>query len=384
MDAAAYVGRPKDELDTPALIVDLDLLDQNISRIAGVCRDAGKAWRPHTKGFRVPAIAHRALAAGAIGVTCATLADAEIMTASGVSDILIANQVVGRGKPRRLAELCRHGRVTVAIDDIEQARAFDDAACAAGVRIGVVIEVEIGLRRAGIEAGFPVASLAEQVALLRNVEFRGVMGWEGRACPIADPATKEAAVASAVSLLLDSAETCRARGFPVEIVSCGGTGTYPITARQNGVTELQAGGGILCDLRYRENFGVRLDPALTMLTTVTSRPSLKRIVCDGGKKKMSEHPVLPCPLGIGGVAGVALAAEHIIIELVEESLSPRIGDTLEFLASYVDTTVHLHDFMFAARNGVVEGVWLVRRPPIDIAPQHEAAVAGKVLGGSEV
>lgn len=360
MDAQSFVGRPKEQLDTPALVVDLDLLDCNIGTIAAACRAGGKAWRPHAKGFMVSAIAHAAIRAGAIGVTCATLNHAEVMAAAGIGDILIANGIVGSRGARRLADLSRRSRVTVAVDDTGQLGALDDAARDAGVRIGVVIEVEVGLRRAGVAAGPAVAELAERIVGRRNLDFRGVMGWEGRACPIAEPAAKEAAVAAATGLLVGSAEVCRNRGIPVEIVSCGGTGTFPFAARQPGVTELQAGGGVLCDVRYRDKYGVRLGCALTMMTTVTSRPTASRIICDGGKKTMSDYPVGPEPLGLAGVEAVTLAAEHITVELAEPNPSPRVGDVLEFVASYVDTSVHLHDTMFGARRGIVEVSWPVR------------------------
>jgi D-serine deaminase-like pyridoxal phosphate-dependent protein len=359
-NAHSWIGRRKDELDTPALVVDLDLLERNITEIASVCRAGGKAWRPHTKGFRAVVIAQRAIAAGAIGVTCATLADAEVMVDAGIDDILIASEVVGPLKMRRLAELCRRARITVATDNADQARALDAAARASGTRIGIVIEVDIGIQRAGVDPGKPAAALAEQLVTMPSLDFRGVMGWEGHTCPIPDPKTKEAAVAAATGLLVASAEACRSQGIPVAIVSCGGTGTFPITARQPGVTELQAGGGILSDVRYRDKFGVRLAQALTMMTTVVSRPKPSRIVCDGGRKTMSDYQAVPSPLGLGPVKTVSLSAEHITIELVEPNERPRVGETLELVASYVDGSVHLHDEVFATRHGMVEEIWPTR------------------------
>jgi D-serine deaminase-like pyridoxal phosphate-dependent protein len=360
MRGGSWIGREKEELDTPALVVDLDLLERNIREIASICRSGGKAWRPHTKGFRAIEIARKAIALGAMGVTCATLADAEAMAAAGIHDILIASQVVGAAKLHRLAELCRHARVVVAVDDPEQAHALDAEAREQSTRIGVVIEVDIGIHRAGVDPGTPVTELAERLTGMRNLDFRGVMGWEGHACPIADQNAKQAAVAFATASLVSSAEECRAHGIPVEIISCGGTGTLPISARQPGVTEIQAGGGILSDVRYQAKYGVALAQALTMVTTVISRPRPGRIICDGGKKTMSDYPVAPAPLGIGPASSVGLSAEHITVELSNPSELPRVGATVEFIVSYVDTSVHLHDRMFAARNGIIEEVWPLR------------------------
>jgi D-serine deaminase-like pyridoxal phosphate-dependent protein len=376
MDRGSWIGRHKEELDTPALVVDLDLLERNISEIALICRSGGKAWRPHTKGFRAAEIAHKAIAAGAVGVTCATLADAEAMAAAGISDIMIASQVVGAEKLRRLAELCQRARVTVAVDDAEQALELDAAAGERGTRIGTVIEVDIGIRRAGVDPGAPVGVLAERLAGRRNLDFRGVMGWEGHACPIADPSAKQTAVALATASLVSSAEQCRARGVPVEIVSCGGTGTLPISARQPGTTEIQAGGGVLSDVRYRTKYSVMLAQALTMMTTVISRPRPSRIICDGGKKTMSDYPVVPGPLHLlGPVTSVALSAEHITVELEKPSELPRVGATVEFIASYVDTSVHLHDWMFVTRTGIIEDVWKIRSNVLLARTSHEASVS---------
>lgn len=351
------VGTPKEALNTPALLVDLDVLEDNIRRIATACDDNGKAWRPHIKGLKVAAIAHKALAAGAIGVTCAKLGEAEAMAASGIGEILIANQVVGPEKVRRLAGLARQARVTVAVDSMRQVEALAAAASAAGTRVGLVIEVDIGIKRAGAEPGPHAVALAADLMGMRNVEFRGFMGWEGHASAIANAEEKEAAVRRAVGALIGVADACRKEGIPVAMVSCGGTGTYWITARQPGVTELQAGGGIFGDVRYREKFGVDHPIALTVLTTVTSRPSPTRIICDAGKKSMNAEAPLSRPVGIGPVASVSLSAEHAAIEMREADPHPEIGEKVEFVVGYSDMTTHLHDTLFGVRNGLVEAAW---------------------------
>jgi D-serine deaminase-like pyridoxal phosphate-dependent protein len=355
MVSDGIAARRKWDLDTPALLLDLDALDRNISTMSEVCRANGKAWRPHTKGQKIPAIAHKALAAGAIGVTCAKLGEAEVMADAGIADILIANQIIGREKLYRLAGLSRHARLTVAVDDAAQVVALDEAVGAMGGRIGVVVEVEIGNRRAGVAPGPAVVEIAAAVVQAPNLAFRGVMGWEGHACAIAVPERKEAAVADAVRLLTGSADLVRAASIPVEIVSCAGTGTYTITARQPGVTEIQAGGGLFGDVRYRDKFAVDLEQALTVLTTIISRPTPTRIVCDAGKKAMSEA-VTPKALRLEGVKSVAMSAEHTVLEL-ETDTTLGVGDKLEFIVGYEDTTVNLHDVLFGVRDAVVEIVW---------------------------
>ena len=353
------VGRPISELDTPALLVDLDIMDANIAWIAGACRAAGVAWRPHFKGIKVPAISHKAIAAGAIGITCAKLGEAEVAAAAGIRDILIANQIVTPRKIARLAHLRRSADPMVAVDDAGNVAALGAAAVAAGVRLRVLIEVDIGMHRAGVLPGAPVVALARRIAATDGLAFAGVMGWEAQAVAIADPAEKESTVRTAIAALVASARDCAVAGLPCGIVSCGGTGTIKYTMHQPGVTEIQAGGGMLSDMRYTTSMGADLPPALTILASVTSRPTPTRIVCDAGRKTMSADGINPKPLGIGPVARIGFSAEHATIELEAPSERPAIGETIAFVAGYGDTTVHLHDVLYGVRRGVVESEWQV-------------------------
>src|SRR5262245_16609555 len=356
---SSLIGAHKRTLDTPALIVDLDVLDQNIARIATACRAAAVGWRPHTKGQKVPAIAHRLLAAGAIGITCAKLGEAEVMAAAGVRDILVANQIAGSRKIARLMELRRRADVMVAVDDPGNVAALDAAARESGVRLRVLIEVNIGLNRAGVEPGAPCLALAQTIAQHAGLSFGGVMSWEGHAAPIRDPVEKAEAVRAAVAKLTGSVELCRNAGLPAPIVSCGGTGTYALSVIQPGVTEIQAGGGIFCDVHYRTHFGIEHPYAMTLMTTVTSRPNPLRIVCDAGKKAMSGDAALPQPLALEAVQSVRLSAEHATIDLAAPNEALRVGDPLEFVVGYTDTTVHLHETMYGVRDGRVETIWPV-------------------------
>lgn len=351
------VGQALASLDTPCLIVDLDRLDQNIRTVAEACRVHSVGWRPHVKGHKCPAIAHRQLAAGAHGITCAKLGEAEVMAQAGIGDIMVANQIVGAGKIERLVRLQRSARVMAAVDDAANAAEIAAAARQAGVVVPLVIEVEVGMRRAGVLPGAPVADLARAIASLDGVEFAGLMWWEAPAAQIADPAAKEKAVAEAAAACRESARLCREAGLAVPILSCGGTATYPYSVRQKGVTEIQAGGAIFSDVRYRTKCGIDHPWALFVLATVTSRPTPRRIVADAGKKAMSGDYALPLPLDIGDVADVRLSAEHVCIDLDADADQPRPGDKLQFVVGYSDTTVHLHDRMIGLRDGIVETIW---------------------------
>ena len=356
---ANLVGHPIQDLDTPILLVDLDRLERNIARMRQVIiAEAGIGWRPHTKAIKTPAIAHKLLRAGAHGVTCAKLSEAEVMAAAGIRDILIANQVVGKAKIARLVRLLWHADIIVAVDCEAHVKALDVAAQAAGTRPRVVVEVNIAMNRAGVEPGERVLTLAKQVASCRGLCLAGLMGWEGgRLAEIPDPDEKGKKIEAAVGLLTASAARCRAAGLPVEIVSCGGTGTYWITAKLPGVTEVQAGGGIFCDMHYRKDYGVQHEYALTILTTVLSRPTPTRIICDAGWKAMARFPALPEPLKVGEVKSLNLSAEHATIELATPRSAPGVGDQVDFVAGYSDSTVFLHDYLYGVRNGYLEAVW---------------------------
>ena len=352
------IGRPLEDIDTPALLVELDALERNVAHMARVIiQEAGINWRPHSKGIKSPAIAHLLVDAGAIGVTCAKLGEAEVMAAGGIRNILIANQIVGPQKVERLVNLRKHADVIPAVDSEENVREIAEAAERKGVRQRLVVEVNVGINRAGVLPGEPVVALAEKIAAYPSLEFAGVMGWEAQVLGAKDDAEKGRMVEEVIARLTGSAQQCRDAGLPVEIVSCGGSGTYWHTAFQPGVTEIQAGGGIFCDITYRERFEVPHEFALTVLSTVTSRPAPTRIICDAGKKTMSTDASTPKPRGLPNVTSVGCSAEHGTIQLAEPSGTPRVGDKLQFIVGYGDTTVFLHDNFYGIRDGRVEVVW---------------------------
>jgi len=351
------IGLPKTELDTPVLWVDLDRLEQNIAALARHFQNAGVHWRPHTKGIKVPAIAHKLLAAGAIGITCAKLGEAEVMVAAGIKDILIANQITGKHKLPRLANLCRQADVKVAVDSARNVAALGAAAVTYGTEIGVLVELNCGMERAGVQPGEAVLTLARLITQTPGLRLRGLMTWEGHALDLIDPTQKRQEIERSIGLITSSAELCRGHGIPVEIVSGGGSGTYTVTPFLPGMTEIQAGGAIFCDVTY-QSWGVDLQPALFVQTTVTSRPNPQRIICDAGFKSLPSNDAPPAPLGLAQtVKKVVSSAEHGALELQSPNDTLEVGDLLDFVVGYGDGTVYLHDVMVGVRNGIVECVW---------------------------
>jgi D-serine deaminase-like pyridoxal phosphate-dependent protein len=350
------IGLRKEALDTPALWVDLDRLERNIERLAAHFQKAGVQWRPHTKGVKVPAIAHKLLDAGAIGVTCAKLGEAEVMAAAGIKDILVANQIVGAQKLARLVNLRRHADVKVLVDNVENVREMGAAAGAKGVTIGVLIEVNVGMDRAGVLPGEPTVTLAKQIVETPGLVFKGLQTWEGHTLTLTDPAEKRRGIEQSIARFTDTAQQCRENGLPVEIVSAGGSGTYSVTPFLPGITEIEAGGAIYCDVTYQQ-WGVDLEPALFVQSTVTSHPVATRAICDAGFKTLPRGYATPKPIGIDGVKSIVFSAEHGIMTLETPNSTLKVGDTFDILVGYSDATVFLHDQIYGIRQGIVETAW---------------------------
>jgi D-serine deaminase-like pyridoxal phosphate-dependent protein len=350
------IDQTKNELDTPALWVDLDTLERNIDHLAKTFQAAGVAWRPHIKGIKTPAIAHKMVAAGALGVTCAKLGEAEVMAAAGISDILIANQLVTPYKIARLAHLRRRADVKVAVDSPSNVEVLSAAAQAKGVEIGILVELDIGHRRAGVAPGEAAVELARQVHEAPGLRMRGLMGWEGHTRAEPDLEARRRLIENAIWPLVQTAEQCRAAGLPVELVSAGGTGTFYVTAHQPGITEIQAGGAIFGDAAAQA-WGVDAEPALFVRSTVTSRPAGDRIIVDAGFKALPCRYALPQAVGLAGVQAHHPSAEHATLKLAEASAVPAVGQGIDFLVGYGDETVFLYDEMAGVRHGVVEVIW---------------------------
>ncbi len=343
----SIVGKPISELDTPALVVDLDVLEANIAQMASDIKARGANWRPHSKANKSPVIGHRELRAGAIGITCAKLGEAEVLVAGGIFDILISNQVVGPIKTRRLAWINRQDGVDVkcCVDSLANVEQIAAAGREAGVHVRVLIEINSGMERAGVLPQDALA-LAKAIDALDGIEFAGLMTWEGHAMSYVDFDERSEVVKRSIALVLDAQEEIEAAGISVEIVSVGGTGTYLISAAIEGVTEVQAGGGIWGDQMYID-LHANVKPALELVTTVTSRPNPTRVIIDAGRKTVDPSNRLPIPIGLE-TEKIALSAEHGNLTLTNASDSPAVGDS--------DQIMHLHEAIFGARNGIVEQV----------------------------
>ncbi|MGC8878753.1 MAG: DSD1 family PLP-dependent enzyme [Anaerolineae bacterium] len=344
------------DIDTPALCLDIEAVEANVTRMAEFARQAGVHLRPHAKTHKCPMLAHMQLAAGAIGITCAKLSEAEVLVAAGIRDILIANQVIGSAKIARLVNLAAHSEVIVAVDDPENVAELDAAAQAKGVRLRVVIEIDIGMQRCGVTPGQPVLELARQITRSPGLRFEGVMGYEGHVIFTPDPEERKVKTEASLQLMMDSVELLRKAGFPVKIVSGGGTGTYFITGRYPGVTELQVGSYITMDSQYREVVGIDFAYALTVLATVIRVHGDKRAIVDAGMKTMTRDFGMPLVLEPPGWKVTALAEEHGFLERLDGPPLKR-GDKVKIVPNHGCTTINLHDHYYVIRRGILEAIW---------------------------
>ncbi len=342
------------DIDTPALLLDLDAMERNLSKMARFFSAGRTRLRPHYKNHKCPALAHRQISAGAIGMTCATLAEAEALIANGITDILISSELAGGRKIGRFVELARQADVKAVVDNAHAAAALGAASRAAGRRLGVLVDVNVGQNRTGVPAGEPALDLARKV-LAEGLWLRGLMGYEGHVAHQVEGPEKESAYDLAMGALMQCRRLLEENGIPIEIVSTGGTGTHHLTPRFPGITEFQAGSYLVMDTEYTSTCK-DFERALTVLGTVISKTEGERVVVDTGLKSISGEHGLPVLKTHDGLRLRKLNAEHGIIDVVDPSVPVEVGDTIEIWAHYSDATVNLHERMYGIRNGAVEEV----------------------------
>ncbi len=351
-------GVPVNEIDTPALLLDAELLEQNINKMAKYACLQKISLRPHVKTHKSPIIAQKQVQAGAIGVTCAKVSEAEVMAQSGIHEILIANQLVTIPKIEKLISLNNHCKVIVAVDHILNAEVLSRTALKRGVCLPVIIECNIGMNRCGTSKVEEAIKLAAGISKLRNLRMEGLMGYEGHTVFTTPKEERVKQCRKAVELLTAYKIALQRAGFPTEIVSAGGTGTYDITGTNKEVTELQVGSYATMDMRYK-NTGVEFHLALTLLCTVISRPTKQTAIIDAGLKSITNEFGLPAVRGIKKGVVVSLSEEHGKLQLSEDALDLRVGDKIELIPSHGCTTVNLHERYYVYRNGLLEATWPV-------------------------
>lgn len=347
-----------EQIMTPALLVDLEAMEFNLRHMADFFIQRPCQLRPHFKNHKAPMLAWKQLRAGAIGMTCATLREAEILVQHGIENILIANEIAGDLKAERLAELSRQSSVIVAIDNCGSVKDLARAQRNRKSQIQVVVDINIGLARCGVEPGEDVLHLAK-CAAGEGLKVRGVMGYDGHFQVMSPSPVRDELVRRGSKMLVDSAALLERAGIPVSIVSTGGTGTYAVSGECPGITDIQAGSYLLMDTQYVER-GTSFRRSLTVLATVISTTGSERAVIDCGVKAMSAERGLTTIKETPDVRLKALHAEHGLLEIATSSKTRlKIGQKIELWVHYSDATVNLHSSLYGVRDGEVEEVFKI-------------------------
>jgi D-serine deaminase-like pyridoxal phosphate-dependent protein len=355
-------GLATQELDSPQLLLDLDVIDANVRRLLEALRGRRVNLRAHFKSLKCGGLARYLAGLGVHSFLCAKLNEAEVLAGAGIRDIFIANQIVGPHKVRRLAELAKRAEVRVCVDDADNVGQLSRAAREAGATVGVLVEVEMGMKRCGVEPGEPALALARQIHASPGLRFLGLQGYDGHLQMVADPAERRAKCLQSLERLVGTRRLIERSGIPVEVVTGAGTGTWEFVASYEGVTEIQPGSFILMDCVYhqiRPEFGC----ALSILATVISR-NAGRYVLDAGSKAISRDFGTPVIKGHPDDRVLSLSEEHAKVETSDAGV--RIGDRREVLPAHCCATMNLHRNCVAVRNGRVEALW-----PIEASGRYD-------------
>lgn len=344
------------EVDTPALALDRAKLERNLRRMADFAAGGPAKLRPHAKTHKCVEIANLQLDAGAVGITCAKVGEAEALADGGIPDILIANQIVGPLKIARLMKLAGRCTVTVAVDDAGNVAQLSAAAVAAGVTLRVFVEVNVGMDRCGVEPGEPALALARQVADAPGVVFAGLQAYEGHLQNLLPFEDRAARTLVDMRKALAAKEYIEAAGLDVPAVSGCGTGTHTVTGRLPWMTELQCGSYATMDAQYASVGGADYENALTVLVTVISRPRPDKAIVDAGLKAVTPEFGDPTVL-VEGASWLDFSEEHGEVMLSGAAQELRVGDKIELIPRHGCTTVNLYDRYHVVQDGTLIAVW---------------------------
>src|SRR6266487_238027 len=355
----------RDEIPTPALLLDLDRFERNLQRMTGHVRRTGKSIRPHAKTHRCPEIARQQIEAGALGVACAKLGEAEVMASHGIRGLLITTEIVPERSMFRLVRLLESAPDTmVVVDNEANVDALARSMASRGLTLSVLVDIDVGGRRTGAQPGEHALAVARAVTKHTSLRLRGLQGYAGHCAHVMGWGARRETSHKAMAPLMDTRALFEIAGLPVEIVAGGSTGTYDIDVELGGLTELQSGSYCVMDLDYQRIGGrggdtlTDFEMALTVATTVVSVPTADRAMVDGGLKAFStDKPFPPVAVERPGVTYEFAGDEHGRLTVTDPSRAPRLGERIEFFPPHCDPTFNLYDRVYAVRGQTVETVW---------------------------
>lgn len=366
---APCLGEPGSrlELSTPALVLDLDALERNIARMAQAVRGFGRGLRPHVKSHKCVRIARMQIAAGAAGICCATLDEAEIMAAGGIRGILITSPVTTAVKIARLVRLVRHAPDTmIVVDNADNAAALAGAARESGIVLPVLVDLELGFGRTGVPTVNAAEALVRRITACPSLALRGVQAYGGQLQHTADHAERLALCRRAHGFVTETVARLTAIGLPPEIVTGGGTGTHAIDGREGPFTEIQAGSYVFMDAEYRDidygdARGWPFDDALFVQTAVISTNVAGSVTTDAGTKAFALNgpkPRIVTP-HLAGATYEYSGDEHGRVSLAAGAAQPMLGTRIECVVPHCDPTVALYDVFHVIRGNALVDVWPV-------------------------
>ena len=366
----ATPGDALSDIDTPALIIDLDAFERNLRRMADAAAKAGVRLRPHAKMHKSPIIGLKQMALGAVGVCCQKVSEAEVMVQGGIGDVLISNEVVGRRKLERLAALACQARIAVVVDNEAVLAELGWVAARSGVTIGVLVEVDVGANRCGVAPGAAAVALAQRISREGGLRFDGLQAYHGRAQHMRTAGERRAAIAGACDSVQVTKALLAKAGHECRIVTGAGTGTFELEAESGVYNELQAGSYCFMDADYARNTkadGSRVDTfehALFVSATVMSTPAPERVILDAGLKAFAFDSGPPEAVGIAGAVYERPSDEHGCLNVSACNTRLSLGDKILLIPGHCDPTVNLHDWYVGARGMAtsqprVESVWPV-------------------------
>lgn len=355
----AFPGMREEDVETPALLLDLDAFEHNLDTMKAALAPTGAKLRAHAKTHKSAVIAHQQMRrGGAIGQCVQKVGEAEALAWGGVPDILVSNQVVGAGKLARLAALSSLSRIAVCADDPGHVAAAEAAAEAAGIRLSVLVEIDVGAARCGVDPGPDAVALAKRIAGSKHLIFGGLQAYHGSAQHRRTPAERRTAIADASDGVRRTVEQLRQQGLDCPIVGGAGTGTFQLEAASGVFTEIQAGSYVFMDADYSRN----QEPppfrqSLFVLATVmsTARPGIA--VLDAGHKAVPTDSGPPLVAGRPDLTALSLSDEHCKLSVASETAAPKLGEKLRLIPAHCDPTVDRYDWYVGVRNGRVEAVW---------------------------
>jgi D-serine deaminase-like pyridoxal phosphate-dependent protein len=353
----AEPGMREEDVDTPALILDLDAFEHNLDTMAALLAPTGTKLRAHAKTHKSPIVALAQMRRGAVGQCVQKVAEAEALAWGGVPDILVSNEVIAPRKLARLAALSRIAKVAVCADDARGIAAIEQAAEAAGLRMTVLVEIDVGSGRCGVEPGPQAVALAERIAASPHLIFGGLQAYHGSAQHRRTPEERQAAIAHAAEGTRRTVEQCRQRGLDCAIVGGAGSGTFALEAWSGVWTEIQAGSYAFMDADYARN----QDPppfrhALFVLAQVMSAPRDGVAVLDAGHKAVPTDSGFPLVHGFPGATYTGASDEHGTLKGEE---LPELGQKVRLVPGHCDPTVDRYDWYVGVRKGRVECLWPV-------------------------